>query len=411
MSAETFSLPISEMLTPESESQVCEILRSASQNGTPVYPIGGGTSLGLGLPAQMDGFGLQVGGLNKVVDYPARDMTITVGAGITMQKLTELLSSESQHLPIDAPNPEIATLGGLIATNHSGPRRFGQGTMRDHVIGIRAVDGRGNAFAAGGRVVKNVAGYDFCKLLTGSFGTLGVITEVTLKLKPLPAAGAFVHCQPANLEQAEQLLAAMIDSATTPNLIELLGGSAWSDLAGNDAGNDAGNHAGIRLVVGFEGTQIEVDWMVGQIQQEWSAAGVESVVLTDREECDSLYHRLVEFPSDDSAAMVVKVTGVPSGTTRCFEALRAKDPHVSIQAHAGNGVLIGKFPEYPGGMSDLKAVAAAVHGSATILSNPAGFEMTRHNVWGVADVPFDVMKQVKETFDPDNILNPGRFVY
>jgi len=209
MSAETFSLPISEMLTPESESQVCEILRSASQNGTPVYPIGGGTSLGLGLPAQMDGFGLQVGGLNKVVDYPARDMTITVGAGITMQKLTELLSSESQHLPIDAPNPEIATLGGLIATNHSGPRRFGQGTMRDHVIGIRAVDGRGNAFAAGGRVVKNVAGYDFCKLLTGSFGTLGVITEVTLKLKPLPAAGAFVHCQPANLEQAEQLLAAM----------------------------------------------------------------------------------------------------------------------------------------------------------------------------------------------------------
>lgn len=403
MPVEKISLPLSETLTPESESQVCEILRSASNSQTPVYPIGGGTSLGVGLLAQRHGLGLQVGDLNKVVDYPARDMTITVGAGITIRQLTELLSSESQQLPIDAPQSDIATLGGLIATNHSGPRRFGHGTMRDHVIGIRAVDGRGNAFAAGGRVVKNVAGYDFCKLLTGSFGTLGVITEVTLKLKPVPKAVAMVHCRPANLEQAEELLAGLVNSATTPNLIELLGGSAWSDLTGIDAG--------ISLLVGFEGTQVEVDWMVGQIQTEWSAADVASNALTDREECDALLDRLVEFPSNDAAAMVVKLTGVPSGTTRCFDALRGADPGVSIQAHAGNGVLIGRFSEYPGGTTNLKSIAASVYGSATILSNPGGAEMTHHNVWGVADVPFDVMKQVKDTFDPDNVLNPGRFVY
>ena len=121
----------------------------------------------------MPGRTLDLTGLNRIVDYTPRDMTIVVEAGVRMADLAATLAAEGQHLPIDVPRAGEATIGGVVATNWSGPRRYGHGTIRDYVIGIHAVDGRGTPFKGGGRVVKNVAGYDFCKLLTGSLGTLG----------------------------------------------------------------------------------------------------------------------------------------------------------------------------------------------------------------------------------------------
>ncbi len=398
-------LPLIETVAANSEDHVSDILKAANENQNPVYPIGGGTSLGFGLPAKTEGTGLSLGGLNKIIDYPARDMTITVQAGITLKELHDALGVESQQLPIDTPHMDKATLGGVVATNHSGQRRYLHGTMRDHVIGIRAVDGRGDAFAAGGRVVKNVAGYDFCKLLTGSMGTLGVITEVTLKLKPMPASGSWVLCQPRDLEHAELLLSKVVDSQTSPNLVELVMGPGWSELPSAEDDSD------LHLILGFEGTETEVNWMSDQLATEWKEHDATATIVRDPDAANALYFQLTDFSADESAAMVVKLTGVPSGVTRSIAALQAIDSAVSIQSHAGNGVVIGKFAEYPGSITPLKAAAAASHGSATILSNPSGAEMTHHNVWGAADVPFDVMKRVKAAFDPNNILNPGRFVY
>ena len=138
------------------------------------------------LLAARPGHGLDLTGLSKIVDYTPRDMTILVEAGVRMADLAATLAAEGQQLPIDVPRAAEATIGGVVATNWNGPRRYGHGTIRDYVIGIHAVDGRGVPFKGGGRVVKNVAGYDFCKLLTGSLGTLGVITQLALKVKPLP---------------------------------------------------------------------------------------------------------------------------------------------------------------------------------------------------------------------------------
>ncbi len=405
MSTKTAELPITETLTPANETEVAEIVRSCSDSGTAIYPWGGRTSLNQGLPAKTDGIGLATTGLNSIVDYPARDMTITVGAGITMNELREALAAESQQLPVDCAASDRATLGGVIATNHSGPRRYGHGTMRDYVIGIRAVNGLGEAFAAGGRVVKNVAGYDFCKLLTGSMGTLGIITEVTLKLKPLPPAGAWMICQPRDAVHAEQVLARLVESATTPNLIELISGDCWQNVP---------RVTGLEtqaIVVGFEGSVTQVDWMTEQLASEWKEVGLESTKVTDPQAADELYRHLTEFSSDEEAAMVVKLTVLPSAVTRTVEQLRRIEPKVAVQAHAGNGIVIAKFADYPGSTSPMKAIAAASKGTATILSNPSGAEMTHHNVWGAADVPFDIMQRVKQAFDPNNILNPGRFVY
>src|ERR1700722_17745144 len=150
----------------------------------PLAPLGGRTALGFGGRLSQPAVGLDLTHLDRVVDFPARDMTVTVEAGIRIDRLAQVLKSEGQRLPIDVAQPDRATLGGAIATNANGPRRFGFGTFRDYVIGLTAMTADGRVFHSGGRVVKNVAGYDLCKLLVGSLGTLAVITQVTLKLKP-----------------------------------------------------------------------------------------------------------------------------------------------------------------------------------------------------------------------------------
>src|SRR3954469_6415224 len=176
------------VVRPASAADVADVVRRAAADGTAIYPVGGGTMLDYGMPPARPGVALDLRSLDKVIDFPARDMTITVEAGVTIARLNEITRAEGLHLPIDVPNAESATLGGAIACNVSGPRRYGYGTFRDYVLGITTVNDRGESVSAGGRVVKNVAGYDLMKLHTGALGTLGVIAAVTLKLRPIPEA-------------------------------------------------------------------------------------------------------------------------------------------------------------------------------------------------------------------------------
>ena len=162
-------------------------------------------------------------GLQRIVDYTPRDMTILVEAGVRMADLAATLAAEGQQLPIDVPRASEATIGGVVATNWNGPRRYGHGTIRDYVIGIHAVDGRGVAFKGGGRVVKNVAGYDFCKLLTGSLGTLGVITQLALKVKPLPEHSATIVAACADLRRCETILGRLAQLEAPPVAIDSVG--------------------------------------------------------------------------------------------------------------------------------------------------------------------------------------------
>ncbi len=409
-------LPLIETIQPENTESVAETLRQAHDSVTPIYPIGGGTSLDYGLPAKREGLGLKLTNLAQVIDYPARDMTITVEAGITMEKLSDTLASESQRLPVDVPRRGDATLGGVIATNWNGPRRYGLGNLRDYVIGITAVDGRGRDFKGGGRVVKNVAGFDFCKLLTGSLGTLGVITEVTLKLKPIPEAFALLHCDVPDLDAAERLLAALASSATTPSAIELLGGPLWNNDDVLSDASDGVSSKRCHLLVGLEGTEAEVNWMQQQLRSEWDELGMASHRKLDQAAAETLWKRLVEFPDSD-APLVLKANVVPSGVTPLIEALHAIDPEASIQSHAGNGVVIARFAEIPTeGLSRmlvgrLQPLASSLQGHCTVLSNPGGSEMTHQCHWGGVEIPYFIMDDVKRQFDPHDILNPGRFVY
>jgi glycolate oxidase FAD binding subunit len=419
-------LPLTETHTPADAAGVADVVGNCFLSSTAIYTIGGGTSLEVGLPAKKPGIGIVTTSLDRVIDYPARDMTVTVEAGIRMTELQKLLAGKRQRLPVDCPQPERATLGGVVATNTSGPRRFGNGTMRDYVIGVSAVDGHATAFKAGGRVVKNVAGYDFCKLLTGSAGTLAVITQVTLKVRPMPEASAFVVAPVQSLEQAEKLLAGLVQSRTTPAAIELLIGPARA----NDPalGDLRPGEAGF-LVAGLEGTSAEVRWMTRTLVEEWSAmlanggTGSSEIRVAADGDVAALWQRLVEFPSASVGAasptpdLMLKISVPPSRLVEMIKLVLAFDPTCSLQAHAGNGIAVVKFAEFPAAeisktlIGKFQPAAQRFGGSCVVLrcSNPS--ELSHQAMWGRLGDSAILMEEVKRQFDPQGLLNPGRFVY
>ena len=175
------------VVRPADRREAAQILGWASSEAIKVAPWGGGTQVNLGNPPEELDLVLDLSLLDQVVDFQPADLTVTVEAGITLESLQRHLASAGKFLPLEAPLADRATLGGILATSSVGPLRQAYGLPRDWLIGIRVISPAGDETKAGGRVVKNVTGYDLNKLYTGSLGTLGVIVEATFKLAPLPA--------------------------------------------------------------------------------------------------------------------------------------------------------------------------------------------------------------------------------
>lgn len=392
---------------PESVTELGDAVRSAAAGRQAVYPLGGRTMLGIGLPPSRPGVGLDLRALNRVIDYPARDMTITVQAGLTLAKLQDLLRGENQRLPIDVPHADRATLGGALATNTSGPRRYGFGTLRDYVIGISVVNDEGQETKAGGRVVKNVAGYDLCKLHVGALGTLGVISQVTLKLRPLPEAQASVVCG-AESGQIEALLARVHESRTRPVCVDLLNRAAARWIQ---------QHAGVSLpetawvlVVGYEDNAGAVDWQVQQLSQE-----VSTTAVLRGPAADPLWRALVELADGPEAALTFKANLLPSATAAFCRRAEELAGDVLLQAHAGNGIVLGHLPGDSGReraeqvLKVLRQAAVAAQGNLTLPRCPVAWKRTLP-VWGEPSGDRWLMQAVREKFDPRGVFNPGRFL-
>jgi len=189
-------------------------------------------------------------GLNRLLEHKAEDMTATVQAGMTVRDFQKNLAVHGQWLPVDPPNPDGLSLESLLATNASGPRRFGFGTVRDYVIGLAVVLADGRLIHSGGKVVKNVAGYDLMKLFIGSRGTLGVIVEATFKVLPLSETERFVEAACDSLRQADTLIQCVLDSELTPVVLDL---HYLTPTNGQ-----------FSVVLGFSGTREEVEWQLAR---------------------------------------------------------------------------------------------------------------------------------------------------
>ncbi len=411
-------LPLSDTIAPADAQGVAAAIRDAHGSGTPVYPIGGGTSLGFGTRPTRPGLGLSLSAMHEIVDYPARDLTITVQAGTTVEALAAALARERQRLPVDVPQASKATVGGAVACAPSGPRRYAWGTLRDYVIGLTAVDGQGQVFSAGGRVVKNAAGYDLCRLLTGSLGTLAVVTQATLMVKPMPERSALVACDVPDFDAAERLLAGLVRSQTLPAAVELLAGPAWRE---DPALGPVADGTAARVVVGFEGTDVEVAWQVRQIQDEWRGAGGQGVVAIDASTTDGLWRRLVEFPAElaggnGAASLVVRANVLPGQIAGLAGRLRQIDRGASLAAHAGSGVIVARLSMGPARCAavlgeQIRPAVKSLGGHLVVLSAPAEAQLDGQSIWGPPPAGASIMRGIKDRFDPRGILNPGRFVY
>jgi glycolate oxidase FAD binding subunit len=404
------------------QASVADEIRAAYEARRAIYPVGGGTALDYGNPPTQPGEQLDLTGLNRVVDYTHRDMTILVEAGVRMADLAATLATEGQHLPIDVPRANDATLGGVVATNWAGPRRLGYGTIRDYVIGIHAVDGRGVAFKGGGRVVKNVAGYDFCKLLTGSLGTLGVITQLALKVKPLPESAATVVAACADVATAEILLGRIAMLASPPIAVDYVLGPHWRVQTTTRSRQAEIGPQTPHLAIRVEGTQAETDWLADQVQTELQQGGGMSVALLTPADATALWKQQIEFADSgagdapDNSPLVIKAAVPPSAVTQLVAQIIDFDPQCSIQAHAASGIIIARFSKF--GHADLTSIlvgklrptAVKLGGSLVVVASKLD-GLTPHLIWGGRTDAIVLMEKVKSQFDPRNILNPGRFVY
>ncbi|MGO9110590.1 MAG: FAD-binding oxidoreductase [Thermoguttaceae bacterium] len=404
-------LPLEHCVAPTDESAVAKLIGTAQKSGTPVYPIGGGTSLDYGSRPAQPGIGLSLKAMNRVLDHPADDLTITVEPGLTLAELNRHLATSQQWLPIDVPEAALATVGGIVATNACGPRRYAHGTIGDYLIGIRAIDGCGEAFAGGGRVVKNAAGYNLPRLMVGSLGTLGILTQLTFMVRPLPTQSALVICDMPSFQQAEGLLAALGRSRTTAMIVELLAGPAQPHCP-LPAMPDA---AAARLAVGFEGSAAEVQGMVNVLCDEWRALGADGLTTITGARVDSVWSWLSERPA------LLQINVLPSRLVGVMEQVAGGLPATPLQAHAGNGVIRIYPPAHAAAAfsngftklvkDTLRPMAAMADGHLTVLAAPADVELTPAEIWGPQRPGAALMRSIQQRFDPAGILNPGRLTF
>jgi glycolate oxidase FAD binding subunit len=305
------------------------------------------------------------------------------------------------------PDPERATLGGAIACNVSGPRRYGYGTFRDYILGITTVNDRGEEVSAGGRVVKNVAGYDLMKLHTGALGTLGIITQVTLKLRPVPEYEGRIEFTCYTTDSMIQALEVIHRSQTKPVMV-----SVW------DGRGDYIAKRWWTVLIRYETNKDAVEWQLEQIEKELTAARVE---YSGAEFARSPDAGLRPGKWSPDLAFVFRADVRPSGLQAICRWAWANRGNLSV---CGSGQVWGSYrvtdpaESHEAVVTELQAIAI-LEEVAELISGYEG-NVTVHRclsewkktvpIWGRPPADLALQKAVKRALDPKNIFNPGRFV-
>jgi glycolate oxidase FAD binding subunit len=378
---------------PGSVEETSELLRFAAEEGLAVSPRGGGTKASLGNPPREVDLVLSTVRMDEVIEHVPGDQVVRVQAGIKLEDLQERLGGSDQMLGIDPPETKSgATVGGVVAANSSGPRRHRYGTIRDLIIGITVVLSDGTVAKAGGKVVKNVAGYDLSKLFTGSLGTLGVIAECNFRLHPRPEAARTVAVELASTQAAGEAARAVLHAQLVPSAVELHWGEDERLLTvlieGIPPGVEAQSDTVYYLLRGF-----------GEVR-----------TLTQEEAGSS-------GPSGAGDEVALKIAAPPAELTGVLDSVlgacsrRRVTPLIS--GHAGIGVTYvslsgGDDEAYVQVVEELREIWTRRGGSVVVRSAPPSFK-ERVEAWGPMGSRLELTRRVKEKFDPRGVMNPGRF--
>lgn len=372
---------------PTSTDEVAALLRSAARHRLHIIARGNGTKLTWGMPPRAVDLVVDLTGMNRLVEHAAGDLVVIAEAGLRVSDLQRQLSVAGQRLALDEMVPG-STVGGVVATSPSGPSRLAAGTIRDLLIGVTIVRADGVVARSGGKVVKNVAGYDLGKLITGSLGTLGLVTQAAFRLHPLPAARRWVEAPAADEASAGELVKAVLHSQAAPAALEV-------DWPGHDAG---------RVAVLLEGTPGGVDARRKTVTE---LLGPAATVLDDQPRWTSSYPWI---PGGTALKLTCRLSAVPD----VLAAARSAEVPVAVRGSAGTGVLYGALPagtEPPTItriVDQLREVCGIRGGSVVVIDAPPEVKATT-DTWGPVR-GLDLMRRLKDQFDPDHRLAPGRFV-
>jgi glycolate oxidase FAD binding subunit len=402
---------------PETVEEVAEVMRLASREDAAVIPWGGGTTMRLGnLPRRYD-IALSLSRLNQIVEYEPADLTATVQAGKTLADFQRDVAERSQSLALDPPSAHEATIGGILAVNASGPSRHAYGTARDLILGMRAVQADGRIIKAGGRVVKNVAGYDLSRLFIGSLGSLGIIVEASFRLAPLPRAERTAVVSFPSAQEAWRF------AAQTANFglraVELLNAEAVRQATTPSA--PAKN--GYALVLAAAGEPAALERSLKEIDELSRRTDAASFAEVDVSAQGPLWQAIASLahPSPSHAALVCKATVLPSQVPTLSEQIETMRRELALEplmvSHLTAGIAYSSWPLPQDEdvqrsldlVTTLRRAVARLGGSLIVEVCPPALK-EKIDVWGEPAADFPLMQRIKEQFDPQGILNSGRFL-
>ena len=378
---------------PDSEKELAEVLRCADTAGLGVVPRGGGTKIDWGNPPVRANLILSTTRLNRVIEHAWADLTVSVESGCTIQKLQSTLARHGQRIAVDPLWPERATIGGILSTNDSGSLRIRYGALRDLVIGVTIALPDGTLASSGGKVVKNVAGYDLPKLSTGALGTLGVITRAVFRLHPLPRNTRSFTFAARDLDDTNRLILGILDSQLTPTGLQAR------------CRPDAAPEVDIRL----EGTDAGLAAQAETLRK-LAAPGTEAPAS------ETVWEARTELWSSAEQVAMAKFSVLPAAIAETCGCIGQLADSSGVQWRlVVQGTGLGSLRLEASNPSAIHEVLRALRleletrgGSLAILHRPAALPVI--DAWGSGGNAFPLMVSVKQQFDPRGTLNPGRFV-
>ena len=391
--------------SPQNADELSRLLSFANEAGLAVAPRGGGTQLVLGNRMKQLDVVADLSGLKRVVQHNAADLTLIVEAGITLEALRETLAAEGQFLALDAPLPERATVGGTLATGVSGPLKWQYGSARDLVIGMKVAQADGRITQSGGNVVKNVSGYDMARLHVGGLGTLGIITEVSFKLTPMPRSETTLLARFSSASKCMSAALAIFNSGVMPIALTAFNKGVIERIGQGD--EDDSEYA---LAVRLGGRPRTLRRM----EDEAFVAIRERTAQVDRleQDAETLWSYLADFGYAESKESVIsaRIAVLPNGIVKMMEFLdECKD--AAVVAQPGYGTMSVHWFDDVASSSAIHGAREAAHalsGSLIVERAPMAVKDSI-DVWDYTGESLEVMRNLKAQYDPNGILNPNRF--